>query len=84
MASNTAGLRRGGGRPKGAKNKTTAEIRAVAKALVEDRIYVAHLRKRLVDGKAPHMETLLFQYAYGKPKDEEGFDGRFLITWQAS
>lgn len=57
------------GRPRGAKNKSTREIQAFSRELLEDPAYVKSLRERLKDGKAPHMETLLSHYAYGKPKD---------------
>jgi hypothetical protein len=64
------GLTRAGkGRPPGALNKATREIREAARLLLEDTDYRALLRRRLIAGKAPHMETLLHQYAYGKPKD---------------
>ena len=66
---NNENLRKGGGRPKGVPNKATREIKASARALVEDPVYVESLRRRLPAGKAPHMETLLFHYAYGKPRD---------------
>ena len=47
--------------------------------------YVAKLRDRLEAGKAPHMETLLFQYAYGKPKDTTEHTGqiKLVVTWQS-
>lgn len=57
------------GRPKGSRNKTSLEIAAVARRLVESPEYQASLRKRLIEGKAPHMEPILFYYAYGKPVD---------------
>lgn len=57
------------GRPKGATNKSTRDIQAFSRAQLEDPEYVAALRERLIEGKAPHMETLLAHYAYGKPKD---------------
>lgn len=57
------------GRPKGSRNKTSLEIAAVARELVENRAYKASLKKRLIEGKAPHMEPVLFYYAYGKPVD---------------
>jgi hypothetical protein len=66
---NTSGLRRGGGRPKGVPNKATREIAAFARNLLESPEYLVSLRKRLVRGSAPHMETLLHHYGYGKPKD---------------
>lgn len=57
------------GKPKGAIAKATREVREIAQRLVEDEKYVASLTERLRRGTAPHMETLLFHYAYGKPKD---------------
>lgn len=35
--------------------------------LLEDPLYMRSLQARLILGTAPHMETLLHQYAYGKP-----------------
>lgn len=58
------------GRPKGAPNKVTAEVRKAAQGLVEDPVYRASLKERLQSGKlAPAMEALLWHYAYGKPKE---------------
>ena len=58
------------GRPRGVPNKATQEIRAVARALVTRPAYVAEVRRRLLEGTlAPGMETLLWYYAYGKPKE---------------
>jgi hypothetical protein len=37
--------------------------------LLQDEAYQRSLQERLVNGTAPHMETLLHHYAYGKPKD---------------
>ena len=67
-----ANLQHGRGRPPGVPNRVSREIKAAARALVEDPDYVASLTRRLNAGKAPHMETLLFHYAYGKPRDEIG------------
>ena len=58
-----------GGRPKGALNRTTLEIRALARSLVEDPEYLAALRRRLAAGKAGPLEPLLFAYAYGRPTE---------------
>ena len=71
------------GRPKGIPNKATREIKAVALDLLSDPTYVASLRRRLPAGKAPHMETLLHHYAFGKPK--ETLEGTILdkvYAWQ--
>ncbi len=47
----------------------TREIKEVAHNLLERPAYVASLRRRLDAGEAPHMETLLHHYAYGRPKE---------------
>jgi hypothetical protein len=74
----------GKGRPKGVQNKATREIKEAAKSLVERPEYVASLQQRIDEGKAPHMETLLFHYAYGKPKDTvEVPDGiKLIVQWE--
>lgn len=82
---NTAGLKKGGpGRKPGVPNRATVEIKESSRRLVEDPDYVQSLRRRLVSGKAPHMETLLFHYAYGKPKDTTALEGNVAlrITWE--
>ena len=56
-----------GGRPPGSLNRTTLEVREFARHLIEDPEYQAGLRRRMIAGKAPQMEMLLFSYAYGKP-----------------
>jgi hypothetical protein len=63
------GHRGAGGRPKGALNRATIEIRALARGLVEDPAYLAALRRRLAAGKAGSLEPMLFAYAYGRPTE---------------
>lgn len=87
MPRDTSGLKRGGpGRVPGVPNRVTSEIRDASKKLVEDAKYVTGLKKRLVAGKAPHMETLLFHYAYGKPKDVTEHEGEVTlkVSWLPS
>lgn len=60
----------GPGRPKGIPNKVTIEIRQIAKSIVDDPTYRESLLTRLSAGEAPHMETLMWHYAYGKPVDK--------------
>lgn len=57
------------GRPKGATNKATRDIQQFSREVLEDADYVKALKERISKGTAPHMETLLAHYAYGKPKD---------------
>jgi hypothetical protein len=67
------------GKPKGAIGRATREIRAFARETLESAPYVESLRRRLIRGTAPHMETLLHHYAYGKPPDKvevTGEDGQ--------
>jgi hypothetical protein len=54
---------------KGVPNRATLEIRETARQILNDPAYVKSLKRRLVAGRASHMETLLHYYAYGKPKD---------------
>src|SRR3981081_454880 len=57
------------GRPKGTPNKTTAEVRRLATALVDDPVYRATLQQRLIAGTLPAaVETLLWTYAKGTPR----------------
>jgi hypothetical protein len=65
----------GKGRGKGNLNKTTKAIREVSTKLLTDTVYQQNLKRRLIDGVAPHMETLLHHYAYGKPKDTVAVEG---------
>ena len=74
----------GKGRPKGAVNTTTRDSREMATRLVTDPAYVKNLRDRLVEGRAPHMETLLHHYAFGKPKDTTAHEGALAlrVMWE--
>jgi hypothetical protein len=60
----------GPGRPKGRRNKVTAEAQALARSLVQDPEYLRKLKERLLAGKLhPQVEVMLWGYAHGKPKD---------------
>ena len=59
-----------GGRQRGTPNRATVEIKQFAAALFEDPDYQDNLKRRIMSGKAPHMEVLLAHYRYGKPKTE--------------
>src|SRR5687767_13204387 len=61
----------GRGRPKGSRNKVTAEAQAFARSIVEDPEYRQNLVAAARDRKLhPQVEVMLWNYAYGKPKDE--------------
>jgi hypothetical protein len=57
------------GRRKGTPNKATADIKAWTRGLLESEEYRTSARERILAGEAPHLETLCYHYAYGKPKD---------------
>lgn len=59
----------GPGRKVGAVNQELRERRDLSRAIVNDPEYRKNLQIRVSNGLAPHMETLLWHYAYGKPKD---------------
>jgi len=64
------------GRPKGVPNKATSEAKAACALLVDDRVYRRNLQKRLRAGKiAPAVETMLWHYAHGKPKETIAHEG---------
>ena len=61
----------GRGRPKGSPNKVTAEVQRFARDIVEDPEYRENLRTAARNRKLhPQVEIMLWNYAYGKPKDE--------------
>jgi DNA mismatch repair ATPase MutS len=68
-----------GGRKPGQLNKATHRVRTIAQLLVEDEEYLKLLRVRIKAGDAPHMEILLWHYAYGKPKDVVEHTGEVQI-----
>jgi hypothetical protein len=59
-----------GGRRAGTPNRATQEIREASLELLSRPAYRASLEARLDAGKAPHMETLLHHYAFGKPRED--------------
>jgi hypothetical protein len=57
----------GSGRKAGSRNKAHGEVRALARALIDDPEYRAALRQRMLEGTAGAMEQLLWHYGYGRP-----------------
>ena len=59
------------GRPPGSVNAIHKRVRAIAQQILGSQEYVASLNARIKDGTLPPaMETLLWHYAYGKPRDQ--------------
>jgi len=67
----------GKGRPKGVPNKATTEAKELAAAILGDERYVKKLRSRAFAGKLhPSVETMLWYYKSGKPKETVEHKGR--------
>ena len=70
------------GRPRGVPNKATVEAKAACAAIVDDPVY----RKKLMAAARarklpPAVETMLWHYAKGKPKEQVEHSGRFELVW---
>ena len=63
------------GRAKGARTHLTADVRAIARSLLDDPDYRAALHERLKAGTAGTMEVTLWAYAYGRPALDSPTDG---------
>lgn len=68
----------GPGRPKGSQNKITRAAKELAEEILDNE-YLERLAARIKAGKAPHMETLLWGYAKGKPKGDEDDNPRNVV-----
>jgi hypothetical protein len=70
MPRNLSGLKRGGpGRPKGAPNKATRELKAFWGEFFESDAYRESAKDRIMQGKAPQLESYLLAKVYGKPTE---------------
>ena len=58
------------GRAKGVPNIATREHKAFCKEFLESPEYRKSAMERMLEGKAPHLESLALGYAYGQPKRE--------------
>ena len=80
------GVRKIGGRKKGSRNKITADIRGLARSIVEDKAGTARLLAQYQAGELhPTILSMLFHYAYGKPRELFEVTGRdggaVLVRW---
>ena len=62
--------KKGPGRPKGLPNIATREHKEFCRQFLESEDYRRSAMKRMLAGKAPHLESLALGYAYGQPKRE--------------
>lgn len=72
-----------GGRAKGTRNKNTVDVQAVCRAMVDDLVYRKKLKVRLLAGELPPaVETMLWHYAHGKPKETVEHSGEIQMPAQ--
>jgi hypothetical protein len=57
------------GRKPGTETRKKKEIREYSQHFLESERYRRSAEQRILTGLAPHLEVLLFHYAYGKPVD---------------
>lgn len=58
------------GRAPGTPNKATREVKVLAQSILEDPLVQQRMREDARKGRLPPpVMTMLFHYAYGKPKD---------------
>jgi hypothetical protein len=74
--------RKTGGRRPGSLNKATIEVKQACAELVDDPAYRAKLKQRLLAGTlSPALESLLWYYAKGKPREDIGVEAKVEFTW---
>lgn len=84
MARNISGLRRGGpGRPKGSKDKRSLEMAEWAREFFASAEWRASAKKRMLEGKAPHLEGHILACEMPKPLPTPPRDapGRIIMAW---
>ena len=69
-----------GGRELGTPNRATAEFKEFWQEFFESEEYRASLKRRVLDGKADHMERYAAELLYGRPKTEIAVDSGLTIV----
>ena len=69
-----------GGRQKGTGNHVGRAARRLSRKLVSDPAYLKSVEQRLLEGRAPNLETLLWHYAYGRPAQQVNLDGQMAVA----
>lgn len=71
-----------GGRPPGAKNKSTREMVEWWREFTSSPKYLASASRRITDGKAPHLETFWVNKIHGKPTEHIEHSGALTHQMQ--
>lgn len=69
MAGRPKGTAKTGGRQKGTPNKATAELKELWGGFFRTDTYRDSASRRILDGKAPHLESYLLALIHGKPTE---------------
>ena len=59
-----------GGRKEGTQNRATADFKAFWQQFVASAEYRNNLQRRILDGKADHMEKYVAELLHGRPRQE--------------
>ncbi len=73
--------RKGMGRPKGSKNKQTLSQVEWARLLIESDEYRASAARRILAGRASHLESLYHEATTMPRKSAVDLSGQFTIRW---
>lgn len=69
------GSKPGPGRPKGSENKATKDFKEWAEKFFSSPKWRKSAEQRMVEGKAPHLETYALALLCGKPTDKVEHSG---------
>jgi hypothetical protein len=69
------GVKTGTGRRKGIPNKATVEAKEFCREFLASPDYATSAKARVLAGSAPHLETLWWHYAHGKPRETVAIEG---------
>jgi hypothetical protein len=69
-----------GGRREGIPNRATAEFKGFWQQFLASTEYRDSLKRRMLDGKADHMERYVAELLYGRPRQEIDVHGDKSIT----
>lgn len=79
-----AGQPKFAGRRKGTPNRATAEFKGFWQQFLASTEYRDSLKRRMLDGKADHMERYVAELLYGRPRQDVNDDGHVTIIVQGS
>jgi len=69
-----------GGRREGTPNRATAEFKGFWQQFLSSTEYRDSLKRRMLDGKADHMERYVAELLYGRPRQESEGDDEGHVT----